>query len=203
MTPERRDDGFTLIELIASMSISAIIIAALSAALIGFYENGAYTSRRDSHSAGKSLLATYLNRDLSRAETTSTTTLTSCRDSADVLTLRWWDYATASATDPTPTRATEHVAEYLIETDTVTIRPGLAPGSVKELRRRTCDGTTAAGIVVDDKVLLRDLQSTDFFIGGTAGSCSAGIPLAVTVRHYEGDASADQVLRGCVDGRQR
>jgi prepilin-type N-terminal cleavage/methylation domain-containing protein len=198
------DSGFTLIELIASMSISAIIIATLSTALISFYKNGAYTSRRDTHSAGKSLVAVYLHRDLSRAETPGPTTLSACTDLAnDKLTLVWWDYGVASGTDPTPTRGSEHVAEYLLENDTTTVRPGVSAGLLKQLRRRTCMAGVAG--IIDNQVLVRDLMSGDFASGGLAGTCAGGgTPVAATIRKYESDVTgADQVIRGCIDGRQR
>jgi prepilin-type N-terminal cleavage/methylation domain-containing protein len=200
----RQDDGFTLIELIVSVSITSVIIATIGTALISFYENGAYTSRRDGHSAGKSLVATYLTRDLSRAETQTATTLTSCQDAArDRLTLRWWDYNVTSASDPTPTRTTEHVAEYLLEPDTTTVRPGVS--GLQQLRRRTCVSGGGGGTIVENKVLLRDLAASDFAVGGPAGTCaSGGTPMAVTIRKYETDSAAvDQVIRGCIRGRQQ
>lgn len=195
----RREQGFTLIELLVSISIIVVIISALSAALISFYENGSYTSRRDDHTAGAGLLGTYLNRDLAAATDLDTTSLgATCSGQTNLLKVSWADY-TATAADPSPAPNANFAVYYSRTNDTTTSVPGLT--GRQQLERWVCrDGTQ-----VDHQVLVLDLAAADFS-SSTSTHCGKGTELRLQLERFESDNSTavrPYNYEGCVGGRQR
>src|SRR4051794_20933866 len=108
------DDGFTLVELLLSIVIMTIIMAALTTALMAFLHNAYVTTKRSTHSAGASLLATYLDRDLASASAVDPTPGTTCSGSSNALVLRWtqWTIATSGSADATATGGVPFATAY-------------------------------------------------------------------------------------------
>jgi prepilin-type N-terminal cleavage/methylation domain-containing protein len=196
--PPDDEDGFTLIELLLSISITLIILSAVSAALLTFLSNGPYTSRRDDHSAGAILAATYLNRDLANAQVfTAGTTPSSCGASAVTLfTLQWRDF-TATSSDPTPRQnGTAYTVKYQVEVDPDAV-PRVPPC---RLRRLYTSGLSYSGTqtVLSNVVLVPQVQPAALTIT-TSSDCSSG--LNVQLLKYDQDLNANYHLLGCLGTR--
>lgn len=192
--------GFTLIELLLSVSILMIILGAVTGALVTFLSNGRYTSERDDHSGGAMLLSTYLNRDMSSADSR---TSTSCAPSGTtVLTLGWAEW-TATPDAPRPAPGPRWRSSYVVTDDQA------APGGAARyaLSRWLCapDGTAA------QSTLVRNLAAVG--AGGPASvvtvtptadaDCPGGV-LRVSLPSYLEDAAAGSYeFTGCLGGRAR
>lgn len=194
----RRDEGFTLIELLVSITITTIILGAVTTALIAFYQNGSYTSRRNDHSAGAHLLASYLDRDLSSAMSSSPTAACSGQPSGTTLLALGWTQWTVVGTDPTPVAGDAYYANYVLTVDTTTDNPG--GGSRQQLERWYC--APSAG-VADHSVIVTDLAPSGNGIStSTTGSgCSIGTKVSVTLKPYEADSVGDYGYLGCLGSR--
>lgn len=193
-----RDDGFTLIELLVSITITTIILGAVTTALIAFYQNGSYTSRRNDHSAGAHLLASYLDRDLSSAVAGAATAACSGQPSGTTLLALGWTQWTVSGTDPTPVAGDVYYANYLLTTDTSTDNPG--GGARQRLERWYCSPTAA---VSDHETIITDLAPSPNGVTTStiANGCPRGPQITVTLRPYESDSVGDYGYRGCLGSR--
>lgn len=232
MSKHRRDftssDGFTLVELLISIAVLIIIMSALGTALIAFLHNAYITAKRSTHSAGASLLATYLDRDLASVQagdvaptsggsSCSGTDVTSV-GSTNALVLQWqqWGVATTDTADPDP-NGNIYKAVYAVV-------PSTAP--TFQLERWLCtyqaDGTTLIS-KAGPNVLATQLTSATAFTVSTpaytgagsyapdnAGNCGTGTPLSARLKqfiNFQGthvlDADATDVFRyaGCLKGR--
>jgi prepilin-type N-terminal cleavage/methylation domain-containing protein len=198
-----RDDGFTLIEVIVSVAILVVILAALTAALITFYKVGSDTARRDDHNAGAALVGSYLDRDLAASTDVVSPAGTTCSGQANVFAVKWSDY-TATAANPSPAPGSSYVVAYALMPDTVTAVPGL--GARKQLERWMCrDGSQ-----VDHEVLIGDVASGDFATGSST-ACGTGLNNPVTrvslvLNRFENDSSSGVLpynYAGCVGSRQQ
>lgn len=120
MTQERRQAGFTLVELLMAVSILSIIIGVLGTALSVFLRQAYDNDRRSLRTGQAAVLASYLDRDLASAGEGSLfdDAGLACSGQADnVVTLKWYDFA-ASPANPEPTRAaTPHVVAYALADD--------------------------------------------------------------------------------------
>lgn len=209
MRPE--DDGFTLIELIFSMVIVGLILTAVTSALMVFYKNGAYTTRRDDHSSGSQLLSTYLNRDVMSATDAATSVPSACPSSTlptgyTFLTgFKWTDFD-ATPASPSPAPSMRYAAVYAVGPDTTTVRPGGT--GLQQIERWYCStgasGSPAAS-VIDHQVLLQDLTgiSTTAAVGSSASCPGPGSPYSLTLPAFETDASTPYVFNGCLGARQQ
>jgi prepilin-type N-terminal cleavage/methylation domain-containing protein len=74
----RRDEGFTLVELLVSISILAVIMVALSGAVILLLRNNGTTTNRIAAAHDEFMLSSYWPKDVQSATTVSTTDTTSC-----------------------------------------------------------------------------------------------------------------------------
>lgn len=181
------DDGFTLIELLISGTILAVIISAISGAMIVFLSNATYTTERDDHSGGAAILASYLDRDLASAERQDlSATSAPCSAGGKDLLLSW-DEWTASTSDVTPTPGQAYAAAYDLVSD---------GGGGYQLERWYCRGTTKLA----HSVLLTGLATADFSTG-TAAVCGTGSPLVLLLDSYSGDSAEDYRYTGCLKGR--
>lgn len=156
----RRDErGFTIVELLVSMTILAIIIAPLSAALIGYIRNTDATSRRMNENHDVQITAAYFAQDVQAMgvhnwSATPYPLVQSIETNAPVgsglypcgvagtpnaLVRFAWDNPTAAATAPVVMRAS-----YVVET----------VGTERQLHRITCAGsaTPTADIVVAHEI---------------------------------------------------
>lgn len=192
-------DGFTLIELLVSITITTIILGAVTTAMIAFYENGAYTSRRNDHSAGAHLLATYLDRDLSSAMSGAATANCAGQPAGTPLLAVGWTQWTVIGDDPTPVTGDVYYANYLLTTETTqTDNPG--GGTRQQLERWYC--APSAG-VADHEIILTDLAPSGTGISKTTtgSGCTNGTLVKVTLRPYEADSVADYGYLGCLGSR--
>jgi prepilin-type N-terminal cleavage/methylation domain-containing protein len=74
----RRDQGFTLIEMLVSISILAVIMVPLSGAVILLLQNNGTTTNRIATAHDEFMLSSYWPTDVQSAATVSTTDATSC-----------------------------------------------------------------------------------------------------------------------------
>lgn len=139
--PRHQPDGFTLIELLLSVTILTIIMAALTTALIVFFENGRETLERDDHSGGAAIFSSYLDRDVASADTVSLDGST-CSGSTNIVLLTWRDYvATTLAPSPAPVPAAQaYQSAYTVVVDAGSVP---ADGTARyKLQRVLCQGST-------------------------------------------------------------
>jgi prepilin-type N-terminal cleavage/methylation domain-containing protein len=209
------DEGFTLVELLISISILVIILSAITSALLVFLANGEYATARDDHSAGASLLSTYLNRDLSSADSTVAISVvgpsgSTCAGSNNV-TLTWREFAATPAV-PVPAVAATYTAAYTVSEyddgdagtpprcqlarvyskngtvlDTVVLTTSLSNGT----------GTAASPFAI---TAVSDATSSGRCRAATA-TAPAVAKLTVTMSQYEAETSAPFVYVGCIQGR--
>lgn len=195
--PPAKDGGFTLIELLVSITITTIILGAVTTAMIAFYQNGSYTSRRNDHSAGAHLLASYLDRDLSSAMSGAATAPCTGQPSGTTLLALAWTQWTVAGTDPTPVPGDVYYANYVLTADATTDNPG--GGTRQKLERWYCSsaGLTDHGIIVTDLA-----PSGNGISSTTTGSgCASGTIVKVTLKPFEADSAADYGYLGCLGSR--
>lgn len=182
------DDGFTIIELLLSAAILAVIISAISGALIVFLSNGAYTTERDDHSGGAAVLASYLDRDLASADRYQLDAPSATCSAGDKDLLLSWDEWTATPSAVTPTPGQPYSAAYDLLSD---------GASGFRLERWYCAGSTQ----ISHSVLVNDLAAADFANGPSGVACTTGSPLVVSLSAYAEDTGSDYRYSGCLKGR--
>lgn len=199
MTSRRKDEGFTLVELLLSMTILLIVLSSISTALIVFLRNGSEALARDDHSGGVELAGSYLDRDVASAATTATSTSSGsdgCSSTApltaNLLELTWNEY-TANSSNPSPApQASAYRAVYRLITD---------PEGGLELRRSSCLGTTLA----DSSVLLRALSSSAQVTASVAtvgsSTCQSTQQVTVTLASYSADSNPPYTFTTCLKTR--
>lgn len=199
------DSGFTLVELVMSIAILTIIMAAITGSLIAFLKNGTYASERDDHSGGAVLLSSYLNRDLASGDTITVpgTTCASTPSGTNALTLSWSEWS-ATPADPTPVAGSIWRASYVVLPDITAV----GGGARYKLQRVLCrpDGTT------DRALLLRNLTGATGpadAVNAQAGSSTTACPapsrqVKVQLPTYAQDLAAQGYsFSGCLKGRTR
>lgn len=198
MNVVRKDQGFTLIELLISISILTIIVGSISTSLIVFLKTGAETSRRDDHSAGAGLLASYLDRDLASAESTSGIGPSACSGVTGTvrLVLRWVEF-TATPALPTPAVGATFESAYAVDNDP---EPGLVgSGTRTRLRRFACE----VGGPTTTTLLIGNLGTAGVDVSAsTTGTCASGrTRLVVTLSSYYQDTAQPYSYTGCLKAR--
>lgn len=200
MTPtDRNDDGFTLVELLVSVAIMGVIMAAISTAFIGFLQTGAKTSARDDHSAGGALLASYLDRDLASAEEYSTTgtgcPVTNPAAGSPQLRLAW----TEQQPHPNPAVLALEAGGTWKVTYAVTLQtPSTPASSLRQLVRRLC-----APSGNEQTVLLSSLAPGTVLSSASTGSCAraGSTRVVIGLPSYSDDTTEPYRYGGCVKGR--
>lgn len=198
MSIVRRDQGFTLVELLISISILTIILGSISTSLIVFLKTGAETSRRDDHSAGAGLLASYLDRDLASAESSSGVGPSACSGVTGTvrLILRWVEFD-ATPAFPTPVVGAAYESAYAVDNDPA---PGLVgSGQRTRLRRFACEvgGPTTTTLLVDNLG-----PAGNDFSASTTGTCADGrTRLVATLSSYYQDTTQPYSYTGCLKAR--
>ncbi|MGO4256735.1 type II secretion system protein [Marmoricola sp. RAF53] len=190
LTQERGDEGVTLVELVITVAIVGIIVAALTGVIVGFLKTSTATASRITESHDVQFAAAYWQRDVASTGIRSTTYDSSpsvhmyplqqsvaangntgitpgCSMPAGTttfVTLGWSNYTTSSATD-TPT--------------TVTVAYATKPSGTRyELVRVRCTGSAQDSVVT----VARNLTGTPTVScpGGCNGSASS-VPDIVTM----------------------
>lgn len=182
------DSGFTLVELLLAVSILGVILGSITSALLVFFDGAVYTRDRDDHSAGASLAATYLNRDLASASSASAGGSV-CSGVSNVISLTWSEW-TASSSSPTPAAGVTYTSAY-------TLQPDAASSSFR-LERWHCVGAAAP----IRTALLTDLAAATELVQGTSADCpGTATSVVLNLRSYGDDTTADYSLAGCLNGR--
>ena len=198
--PARSDAGFTLTELMVAIVISGIIVGTLAMSMIAFLHNAYNSTRREDHSAGASLLATYLNRDLASATSRITPASNACASvpgASYVLTLKWTDW-TATPGDPSPApNGTVYTATYGTVVDTT-----VTTGTRYRLDRWYCAGSS----LVSRNPVVGNLASGDVAFptpSPTPAPCpTPAILLVIQLNQFETDAASnDYRYTGCLGAR--
>ncbi|MDQ1689525.1 MAG: hypothetical protein QOK42_2500 [Frankiaceae bacterium] len=202
------DDGFTLVELLISISILTIVIGAITTAMIVYFQIGRSSMERDDHSGKTDVAASYLNRDLGSTGSVTAvvgngSTGTSCDNASNKLTLSWKEW-TASAVSPSPAPGgTTYVAAYRVVSDTTSSPVG---GAARwQLERWYCAGsaTPQQTVLVQNMPAITDFSASPASLTG----CSA-TSMTVTLKRYGSstttyDTGSDYVFTGCLGGRAR
>jgi prepilin-type N-terminal cleavage/methylation domain-containing protein len=204
-------DGLTLVELLISVTILGIIMMALTLGVMTFLHNAYVTTKRSTHSAGASLLATYLDRDLASASAVTTPPGTACSGATNILAMTWtqWTVPTSGSADPTATGGDVYTVAYdIIPTPTT-------PGTF-QLDRWECVQTGGAGPVssVSHNVVASQLSASNAFaVVAATNSCpTSATPFAATLTQFinvhegatsvkEPDATTKYQYAGCLNGR--
>lgn len=188
----RRDEGFTLIELLVSISVLGAIMAAVTAAFVGFLKTGAATSARDDHSAGGALLASYLDRDLASADSYSYSSgpgscaVTGTASGSPQVRMSWTERRPHSDPKVLGVELGDvHQVTYATTTD-------------GRLVRRLC---SAAGN--DQTTVLSALPPGTSISSTHSGSCPAtgATRVVISIPPYSGDSTDPYQYGGCVRGR--
>lgn len=188
MREQEDEGGFTLVELLVSITVLGVILSAIVSAMLVYLSNGVDSSRRDDHSAGAALLASYLERDLASADAV-TTGGTACSGTANRLSLTWTQWSSSvSSPVPAPSGGTWTAAYALVP----------SPGDPSHwlLRRWLCG--TGAG-----STDLLDALTSSTALTATVGAdpeCPGGV-VAVTLPGYTGDVGAGHPVTGCIGAR--
>ena len=148
MTRARSEDGFTLVELIAAIALTSIMVGVLGAGLVVFLRSaGANADRLDaSHDA--QLASIYLPQDIRSAADVATSG-TGCSGVSNLLHLRW------TATEAAAGAPITYDAAYAIRpdgTDWTLVRYSCKTGSAMTSRKvaHGLAGTDAGSVVVED-----------------------------------------------------
>jgi prepilin-type N-terminal cleavage/methylation domain-containing protein len=201
----RRDEasaGFTLIEMLVSTAMTAIILTVLVSAFVVFFHNSGYTTGRDEHAAGAETLSSFLDRDLASATSKSNVavSLTTCPNGAAVQNIFWltWSEFQRPAglnvpADAEPVPGTSYTAKYSLEHDDT-----VPTSSSACMIRRTYPGSSL--------VLMRRLALTGVQPPTTVGaSCTVGQSFVLTVTQYKSTTQADTspayTYNGCLKSR--
>jgi prepilin-type N-terminal cleavage/methylation domain-containing protein len=99
MTPSRRDDGFTLVELLVAVAITAMIIPVLTGALVVGWRTTDATIARIADTRDRQLVPSLFTRDVMSSQTFATTG-TACTQAGDTLIVRLTMAQPADATTP-------------------------------------------------------------------------------------------------------
>lgn len=193
----RQDGGFTLVELLLSMSILGVILGVITTALMAFLANSEYTLQRDDHTGGASVAASYLDRDLASAETFASSG-TACSGTPNALVLTWNEAkATVATPEPNPTAGGVFTAAYSVVTD-ASSQP-VAGGQRYKLRRTYC----VNGSSIDSQSLVVNLRAGDFFVDASASAaCGPGTQrVSVALKPYLDDTTTRYSYHGCLKGR--
>lgn len=225
MTRSRRDGGFTLIELMMAMTIGAIVLSSLVAAMLTFLKNGNAITQRDDRSIGAALLASYLDRDFASTNCSVSSACTvrtpdsadwasvssSCSGVTNAAVLYWQEY-TATPSSPTPSVAESVMVAYAVIRDST---DSTAYKSARyEIKRWYCyqPGAPSAnppytgfiGSVVDQEVLVRNLTGApEFSFSAGTPACATGAGYVLDLSRYSGDAASysGYTFTGCTNAR--
>lgn len=192
----RRDDGFTMAELLLSVAILLIIVSSLVSALLVFLDNGQEALERDDHSGGAAVLGSYLDRDIASARTVVVGG-SACSDSANLMAMSWQDVtATAAAPEPTPSGPV-FTSAYRVASDPASV-PG--DGSARyKLERVHCESAD----IVDTATLLTNLVSATSATAVVVAdsNCASGEALTFELDAYLDDSTEPYTFRSCTKTR--
>ena len=208
---EQRDSGFTLIEMLIGIMITAIILTSLTASFLVFTRNASDVGGRENLAAGAEVISSFLNRDLASATTTSASSWaaskpTTCPTTGtSVLTLKWTAYSRAgdgAAPDADPVAdASAYQVVYAVLQDS---DPASLPGACMLQRMYTPPAGSPDSATTT--VLAHDLKAASFWQGPST-TCASGNQLSVSLATFTGattkitDTSPDYTFSGCTKVR--
>ena len=177
---ERRDDGFTLAEVLVAVVIEALVVGALSMAFIGILRGTSQVNQSLSQSGDARIAAAYFANDASNSSgpEISLTDVTSCLDPSPpvagtaVPVVRFDSSVTNSIGTP----------ESVIVIYSLVSNTGAAPLS---LVRRECEN----GALVSDQVLASSLASVLVTCSPSVTPQCGGTPISITALMTETPAS--------------
>lgn len=187
-----RDAGFTVPELLLSVSILAVIISSLSTALLVFFVNGEEALERDDHSGGAVILSSYLDRDIASADVVATGG-TACSANTNLLSLSWQEVS-ASQSAPLP------VASGPVYRAAYSVTADAEYAGTYKLQRSYCEGAS----LVETTTLVRDLASLSQAATASVvsdASCGSGQALHLELTAYRDDTTEPYTFRACTRTR--
>lgn len=200
MSDNRDEAGFTLIELLLSITILSIVLGAIVTAMTVFLSTGPETSRRDDHSSGAALAASYLDRDLASADTLSSSSNACSGLSNNRLVLSWTDYTSSTAAPvPVPTGGTWTVAYALVTYNATDVA---GSPTRYDLKRWYCPpgvSNPVPTLVATSLMTATDLTASVSTVASCAGTNASA---QVVLRRYGSDPGPDYTFTGCLKGRR-
>jgi prepilin-type N-terminal cleavage/methylation domain-containing protein len=188
LTPGRRDDGFTLVELLVSISLFGIVMVALTSAFFGVIAADRGTDTRLTAAAALQQAATFFADDAEGAKAVDALgSAPSCGpDASAVVEFKGTTFDAAGLT-ATPAPTAPVTATYV----TYATRPSTIPGLV-DLHRLTCTAPSATADT--DVVVAARLRSAQLTLcdGTTAtlAACGTAASFTLTVVAASQDAAA-------------
>lgn len=198
MNVTTEDDGFTLIEILIASMITAIILTVLTASFLVFFKNATYTTGRDDHAAGASVLAYWLDRDLASATDESAPVInsaTKCASPTTLLSVSWNTYAAGALPDSVPTPTTKTHVDYQYVQDSVN------PSLCMIQRVLFTAGVPGTPLTMVHSLTGANLSATASALpnGNCSGSATPLVvqqPLTVTLAQYHTATTSDDTTTG-------
>lgn len=195
-TPEREpDSGFTLVELLLSVTILIVVLGSVSGALVVFLNNGAESLDRDAQSGGAALISSYLDRDVASAEDVAVGG-TACSGQSNLATFTWRDYDVVGPAQTLTTTVT-YVSAYAITEDPEATKPG---DMRYQFNRTICvNGNPDKATLLSD-VLPAD-RPTFALIPVSASTCRSLHSALLTVPVFSTDSGGPYTFNACTRTR--
>lgn len=177
------DRGFTLVEMLISISILGIVLAAISGVTFVSVRAAASADTRLTESNDLLRAATYFAGDVQSAQSVSVGTTPRCgTDAASVVELVGQDF-----TDDSTFRTTTTVVSYVVRT------VPSPTGTTRELHRLACSAVTATPtyplVPVTDVAMVRQLSSTAPTVSCPGSPCGSFAQVDLTVLERSGGLS--------------
>lgn len=182
MLSPRRDDGFTLVELLVSVSILTVLLGAVSGSLYVALRTAASADQRLGESADELTATTYFGDDVHGARSVSVGRTPRCgTDPAAVVEFVGLDFTDDASFIPITT-----AVSYVLRT--VTAAGGT---TTRELHRLACTAPTTAPtyplVPATDVTVVRRLSSGAPTVSCGSPGCAAFAQVSVTLRAESGN----------------
>lgn len=158
LSDRRRDDGFTLIELVVSIAILGIVVVAMSAAFTVAFASNRETEERLDGSQPLQFASTWFASDVASANDVKVNTAASCGTGTALVLISNRDIVTPPTAAPTGTPPVTLTIEYVLQSPV---------NGERTLLRRACGRYSASDVVA------RYLSETIAPVAACTPACSS------------------------------